>query len=63
VFGLPGRKLAVTIERIPEPAMAHDVVDRSEAIVGTADRRFEERVLAIPVIAGGEDLKELVVPH
>jgi hypothetical protein len=42
--------------------MADDVVDGSEAIVGTANGCFEERVLTVSLIGGGEDLENLIGP-
>ncbi len=62
MFDVPGRELAVTIERTAQPAMADDVVDGSDAIVGTADRCLQERVLTVSLVGGGEDLEDLVEP-
>ena len=62
VFHMPGGELAVTIERKPQPAMADDVVDGPEAIMGTADGCLEERVLTVSFIGGGDDLEDLAEP-
>jgi hypothetical protein len=59
---VPGGVLAVTIERVPQPAMTDDVVDGSKAIMGTADGCFEERVLTVSLVGGGDDLEDLVEP-
>jgi hypothetical protein len=62
VFHTPGGELAVTIERVLQPAVADDVVDGSETIVGSADGFIEERVLTITLKGGGENFEDLVKP-
>ena len=63
VLDKPSRVLAVGVEAEAEPAVADDVMDGAETVVGAAERCVEPGVAAIVVAAGWPELEQVALAH